>query len=70
MDWVAQARWVQDRNRWTSSGVAAGIDMTLALLAELHDSTMAEAVADGIEYEWHRDAAWDPFAAKNGLVSP
>lgn len=70
VDWVAEARWVQDRNRWTSSGVAAGIDMTLAFLAELHDPNMAQAVADGIEYEWHRDAAWDPFAAKNGLVPP
>lgn len=66
--WLPEARWVQDRNRWTSSGVAAGIDMTLALLSELHGEDVARAVADGIEYEWHRDSRWDPFAAKNGLA--
>src|ERR1700722_6070479 len=24
VEWIAQARWVEDRDRWTSSGVAAG----------------------------------------------
>src|SRR5581483_3719057 len=33
VDWIRQARWVMDRDRWTSSGVAAGMDMTLALIA-------------------------------------
>ncbi len=33
--WVPSARWVVDGNRWTSSGVAAGMDMTVALLAHL-----------------------------------
>lgn len=67
--WVPEARWVQDGNRWTSSGVAAGIDMSLALLADLYGTDVASAVADGIEYEWHRDSSWDPFAAKNGLAT-
>jgi transcriptional regulator GlxA family with amidase domain len=66
--WVPEARWVEDRDRWTSSGVAAGMDMTLALIAQLHGDQVALGVADGIEYEWHRDPSWDPFAAKNGLV--
>jgi transcriptional regulator GlxA family with amidase domain len=69
VDWVAQARWVEDRNRWTSSGVAAGMDMSLALIARLHGDRLAESVADGVELEWHRDPALDPFAAKNGLTS-
>jgi len=68
VEWVKEARWVQDRNRWTSSGVAAGIDMTLALIASLHGEEVAQTIADRTEYDWHRDAAWDPFAAKNGLV--
>jgi transcriptional regulator GlxA family with amidase domain len=68
VEWVPQARWVADRNRWTSSGVAAGIDMALAFIAHLHGEELALDVADGAEYEWHRDASWDPFAAKNGLV--
>jgi hypothetical protein len=42
--------------------------MALTLLSELHGEEVARAVADGIEYEWHRDSGWDPFAAKNGLV--
>jgi transcriptional regulator GlxA family with amidase domain len=33
VDWVKQARWVEDGKFATSSGVAAGIDMTLALIA-------------------------------------
>lgn len=68
VEWVPSARWVEDRDRWTSSGVAAGIDMTLALVARLHGEQVAEEIADQIEYEWHRNAEWDPFAAKNGLV--
>jgi transcriptional regulator GlxA family with amidase domain len=68
VEWVRQARWVADRDRWTSSGVAAGMDMTLDLIAHLHDDDLAARVADGVEYDWHRDSAWDPFAAKQGLV--
>jgi transcriptional regulator GlxA family with amidase domain len=68
VDWIAQARWVEDRDRWTSAGVAAGMDMTLALIARLNSDELATAVADRVEYDWHRDPTWDPFAAKNGLV--
>ncbi|MHB2022563.1 MAG: DJ-1/PfpI family protein [Mycobacteriales bacterium] len=69
VEWVPQARWVEDRNRWTSSGVAAGMDMALALIARLLGDHIAESVADGVELERHRDPAWDPFAAKHGLAS-
>jgi transcriptional regulator GlxA family with amidase domain len=66
--WVPQARWVEDGNVFTAAGVAAGIDMALAVIARLLGEAMAIRVADGTEYDWHRDANWDPFAAKNGLV--
>lgn len=69
VQWVPEARWVEDRNRWTSSGVAAGIDMALALVAHLHGEDLAGAIADGVEHDWMRDAAWDPFAVKNGLAA-
>jgi transcriptional regulator GlxA family with amidase domain len=69
VQWVPEARWVEDRNRWTSSGVAAGIDMALALVAHLHGEDLAAAVADGVEHDWRMDPTWDPFAAKNGLVA-
>jgi transcriptional regulator GlxA family with amidase domain len=68
VSWVPEARWVEDRDRWTSSGVAAGIDMALALIAHLLGEDRATTLADRVEYEWHRDATWDPYAAKNGLV--
>jgi transcriptional regulator GlxA family with amidase domain len=68
VEWVRQARWVADRDRWTSSGVAAGMDMTLALIAHLHDEDAANRVADQVEYDWHKDSTWDPFASKYGLA--
>lgn len=61
--WVPQARWIEDRDRWTSSGVAAGMDMTAALIAHLSGTKAAETAAREIELEVHTDAAWDPFAA-------
>ncbi|HTC69739.1 MAG TPA: DJ-1/PfpI family protein [Acidothermaceae bacterium] len=68
VEWVAEARWVEDGNRWTSSGVAAGMDMALALIAHLCGEEVATTLADRVEYDWHREPAWDPFAAKNGLA--
>jgi transcriptional regulator GlxA family with amidase domain len=66
--WVPEARWVHDRNRWTSSGVSAGIDMALALVAELLGPDRAEQIALYAEHDWHRDSGWDPFAAAHGLA--
>lgn len=68
--WIPEARWVEDGNRWTSSGVAAGIDMALALIAHLLGEELASGLADRVEYEWHRDSSWDPYVAINGLTSP
>lgn len=45
VEWVAQARWVHDRDRWTSSGVAAGMDMAAALIADLFGQDVADTVA-------------------------
>jgi len=66
VEWVAKARWVADRNRWTSSGVAAGMDMALAIVAHLHGTELAASIADGVELDWHRDPSWDPFAERSG----
>jgi len=68
VNWIKQARWVEDGKFWTSSGVSAGIDMTLALIAKLEDLKTVELIANRMEYEWHRDASWDPFAKIHGLV--
>ncbi len=66
--WVPQARWVDDGNIVTSSGVSAGIDMTLHVVSRLFTPKLAEKMADEIEHEWHQDPSWDPFAVKHGLV--
>jgi transcriptional regulator GlxA family with amidase domain len=68
--WVPEARWVEDGNVFTASGVAAGIDMALAVIARLVGEPVATRVAERTEYDWHRDAGWDPFAKLHGLVSP
>ena len=66
--WQQQARWVEDRKFFTSSGVSAGIDMSLAVIAKLVSHQAVEQAANFAEYDWHRDADWDPFAALHGLV--
>jgi transcriptional regulator GlxA family with amidase domain len=68
VDWVKEARWVEDGKFATSSGVSAGMDMALAVIARLWGAPVAERLALATEYEWHRDAAWDPFARAHGLV--
>jgi transcriptional regulator GlxA family with amidase domain len=68
VEWIKQARWVEDGKFATSSGVSAGIDMTLALIAKLAGVETAEQVAIRMEYEWHRDPQWDPFAKIHGLI--
>lgn len=68
VDWVRQARWVEDGKFFTSSGVSAGMDMALAVIAQRVGEQMSESVAAGTEYEWHRDPDWDPFAKVHGLV--
>jgi len=66
--WVKKARWVEDGKFVTSSGVSAGIDMALGVIARLGGHELAEMLASAAEYEWHRDASWDPFAEIHGLV--
>jgi putative intracellular protease/amidase len=68
VEWVKQARWVEDGKFVTSSGVSAGMDMALAVIARLCGPEMSRALALGTEYEWHEDANWDPFAKAHGLV--
>lgn len=66
--WVKEARWVEDGKFFTSSGVSAGMDMALAAMAHLFGMELADKLALGCEYEWHKDANRDPFAKLAGLV--
>ena len=68
VNWVKQARWVEDGKFFTSSGVSAGMDMSLAIISRLLGEAEAEKTAQWAEYEWHRDAGHDPFAAVHGLI--
>ena len=61
--WKTAARWVEDGPFATSSGVSAGTDMALAVIARLYGRERAEQIAIQTEYTWHTDADRDPFAA-------
>lgn len=68
VEWIKAARWVEDGKFVTSSGVSAGMDMALAVIAQLTSKQVSETLAVATEYEWHQDASWDPFAKIHGLV--
>ncbi len=62
VNWVREARWVEDGRFVTSSGISAGIDMALAVIGRRYGAETAQAIAVTMEYDWHRDSLWDPFA--------
>ena len=62
--WVEAARWVEDDRFFTSSGVTAGMDMSLALIARIWGEEAATQIAKYTEYTWQRDADHDPFASE------
>ncbi|KAK7049310.1 hypothetical protein VNI00_005911 [Paramarasmius palmivorus] len=55
--WIAHARWVTDGNVWTSSGVSAGIDATLAWVSAVYGDDVASGIANGMEYPRHTNAS-------------
>ncbi len=61
VNWIQQARWIVDGKYYTSSGVSAGIDMTLGFVSDLLGKNTAEAIAFRIEYSWQSDKQHDDF---------
>jgi putative intracellular protease/amidase len=61
VDWVEAARWVEDGPFVTSSGVSAGMDMAIAVIARLWGDARANQIATLTEYEPQRDPDHDPF---------
>jgi putative intracellular protease/amidase len=61
VEWVTEARWVEDGPFATSSGVSAGTDMALGVIARLYGREKAQQIADLTEYEWQSDPSRDPF---------
>ena len=68
VQWIKEARWVEDGKFVTSSGVSAGMDMALAVIQRIAGPEVSKTLAVATEYEWHQDASWDPFAKIHGLV--
>lgn len=62
--WDDKARWKVDGKFYTSSGVSAGMDMSLGFLADKHGIDFARKVATEIEYNWIEDMDFDAFKAK------
>ncbi|MCC6244917.1 MAG: DJ-1/PfpI family protein [Gemmatimonadaceae bacterium] len=62
VEWIPKARWVEDGKLLTSSGVSAGTDMALGLVAKLYGKARAQQLARSLEYTWNDDAFNDPFA--------
>ena len=60
--WVKKARWVKDGNIYTSSGVSAGIDMSLAYVSEILGYEVAKQLSIEIEYKWNDKLDEDDFA--------
>ena len=60
--WQKRARWVRADHFYTSSGVSAGMDMTLGFVADQLGVDVARKIARGIEYVWNDDPDDDPFA--------
>ena len=52
VNWKNKARWVIDGKYYTSSGVSAGIDMSLGFVCDRFGEEIARKIAKRIEYEW------------------
>ena len=64
VNWIKNARWVDAGHIITSSGISAGIDMSLYVIARLFGEPVRDDVAKRAEYIANTDADKDPFALK------
>lgn len=62
IDWKGSARWVVDGKFYTSSGVTAGMDMSLSVIEQLLSMDAADDAANHSEYVRQTDPDNDPFA--------
>lgn len=63
--WRDSARWVVSGKFYTSSGVSAGMDMSLGFVCDRFGETIAQKIATDIEYIWNADPEYDPFTDKD-----
>ncbi|MDT0606269.1 DJ-1/PfpI family protein [Croceitalea rosinachiae] len=64
VDWDKKARWKVDGKYYTSSGVSAGMDMSLGFISDRHGIDFARKVAKEIEYNWIEEKDNDNFIAE------
>jgi transcriptional regulator GlxA family with amidase domain len=55
VDVVENQAWVDQGKVVTSAGISAGIDMSLQLVARLHDEELARTAARQMVYHWHHE---------------
>ena len=51
---IPNCRWVHDGKFTTSAGISAGIDMSLAIVAQLLGESQAEQTAKQMDYRWQK----------------
>ncbi len=61
VNWIKKARWTVDGKYYTSSGVSAGMDMTLGYIRDVHGIDLARKIAYEIEYTWQENKDVDEF---------
>ncbi|KAJ3275983.1 hypothetical protein HK104_003797 [Borealophlyctis nickersoniae] len=69
VQWVPQARWVEDGKILSSSGVTASLDMIYYFMSKLYGEKLARRMTNIIEYMPNTDPTWDPFAEIWGVVN-
>lgn len=62
VEWMKKARWTRDGKYYTSSGISAGMDMTLGFIRDMHGKELAQKISSRMEYIWNSDQENDPFA--------
>ncbi|GAB2189063.1 DJ-1/PfpI family protein [Sessilibacter sp. MAH1] len=68
VDWVKKARWIDLGKIITSSGIAAGLDMTHAVISRLYGEDVGTWLELWTEYKPNQDCKWDPYAEKAGIL--
>jgi transcriptional regulator GlxA family with amidase domain len=61
VNWIKKARWTVDGKYYTSSGVSAGMDMTLGFIRDGYGIDLARKIAYEIEYTWQENKEVDEF---------
>ena len=59
--WIPTARWVEDGNIFSSSGISAGIDVTYAWVGRVYGDEVAQYLSLSAEYDRETDSHHDPY---------